>query len=355
MGKSSYRGEDPGEGGYVYAEPGMYTDVALLDVASMHPTSIEQLDAFGPYTKNFAALKAARIAIKHKDYNSAGEMLGGVLKPYLKDSKDAEALSYALKIVINIVYGLTSAKFDNPFRDLRNTDNIVAKRGALFMIDLKHAVQEQGFTVAHIKTDSIKIPNATPEIIQFVMQFGLSYGYTFEHEATYDKFCLVNDAVYVAKRGDAWSVVGAQFAHPYVYKTLFSDEEIEFDDLCETKSVTQGSMYLDFDAAGKPMALSNDGMHFVGRTGRFVPVEEGSNGGILWRIKDDKKYAVAGTKGYFWIESTVAKDMGPLLAVDMSYYDNLVDEAIKTIQKFGDLKSFLSKPEAHSEEVQDKG
>jgi hypothetical protein len=100
--------------------------------------------------------------------------------------------------VINIVYGLTSAKFDNPFRDIRNVDNIVAKRGALFMIDLKHALQDKGVQVVHIKTDSVKIPNATPEIIEFVTEFGAKYGYEFEHEETYDKFCLVNDAVYVA-------------------------------------------------------------------------------------------------------------------------------------------------------------
>jgi DNA polymerase elongation subunit (family B) len=197
-GVSTYREEVTGEGGYVYAESGMYNDVALLDIASMHPTSIEQLNLFGPYTPNFSALKDARLAIKYKDYASAREMLDGRLTPYLEDEKDAEALSYALKIVINIVYGLTSAKFDNPFRDHRNIDNIVAKRGALFMIDLKHAVQEQGFTVAHIKTDSIKIPDATQEIIDFVVSFGAKYGYEFEHEATYDKFCLVNDAVYVA-------------------------------------------------------------------------------------------------------------------------------------------------------------
>ena len=43
----------------------------------------------------------------------------------------------ALKI--NSVYGLTSASFNNAFRDPRNKDNIVAKRGALFMINLKHA------------------------------------------------------------------------------------------------------------------------------------------------------------------------------------------------------------------------
>lgn len=72
------------------------------------------------------------------------------------------------KIVINSVYGLTAANFENPFRDPRNKDNIVAKRGALFMTLLKSEVEKRGFCVAHIKTDSIKIPDATPEIMDFV-------------------------------------------------------------------------------------------------------------------------------------------------------------------------------------------
>jgi hypothetical protein len=59
-GKSTYRGEEVGEGGYVSAEPGMYVDVALLDIASMHPTSIENLNLFGPYTKNYSDIKKAR-------------------------------------------------------------------------------------------------------------------------------------------------------------------------------------------------------------------------------------------------------------------------------------------------------
>jgi hypothetical protein len=257
LGKSYYKGEEPGEGGYVYAEPGMYENVAVLDVASMHPTSIIQLNAFGPYTSKFEDLIKARIAIKRKDFAAAREMLDGRLAPYLGDEDGADALAYALKIVINIVYGLTSAKFDNPFRDIRNVDNIVAKRGALFMIDLKHALQEKGVSVVHIKTDSVKIPGATPEIIKFVTEFGAKYGYDFEHEATYDRFCLVNDAVYVAGIKPVpweapypkieWSATGAQFQHPYVFKTLFSGEDISFQDLCEGRSVVKGTMYLDKD------------------------------------------------------------------------------------------------------------
>lgn len=346
-GTSTYREEVVGEGGYVYAEPGTYENVAVLDIASMHPTSLIELKAFGEYTPNFAALKAARLAIKHEDYASARKMLGGKLAPYLSDESKAEELSYALKIVINIVYGLTSAKFDNPFRDPRNKDNIVAKRGALFMIDLKRAVQEKGFSVAHIKTDSIKIPDATPEIIDFVMAYGAKWGYEFEHEATYSKFCLVNDAVFIAKYGWAkkerligkWTAVGAQFQHPYVFKSLFTQEPIGFEDICEAKSVVQGSMYLAF-GQDKAMGLTSSTMQFVGKTGLFVPVKEGAGGGILLRVKDGKSYAVTGTKGYFWIEAEMAKNLSPE-DIDMSYFERLAEEAEKAIDFYGPFADFV--------------
>lgn len=341
LGKSTYRDENPSEGGYVYAEPGMYENVAVLDVASMHPTSIEQLNLFGTeYTKKFSELKKARIAIKSSNYAEARKMLGGKLQPYLDDEGDAADLSHALKIVINIVYGLTSAKFDNAFRDNRNVDNIVAKRGALFMIDLKHFVQDQGYSVVHIKTDSIKIPNADDHIIKDVIKFGEKYGYDFEHETTYDKFCLVNDAVYIARKGDEWDAVGAQFQHSYIFKTLFSHEDITFEDLCETKQVTQGAMYLDFDAVQKSM-IDYDGMHYVGKTGLFVPVTQESGGGVLLRVKDDKSYAVTGTKGYFWIEAEIAKRKGNEVEIDMTYFETLADEAVKSINKFGSYEEFV--------------
>ena len=332
-GKSTYKGEITGEGGYVYAEPGMYTEVAVLDVASMHPASIEILHLFGPYTKNYSDLKKARLAIKRHDYDSAKRMLGGALAPYLGSDADAQALANALKIVINIVYGLTSAGFNNPFRDPRNKDNIAAKRGALFMIDLKEAVQAKGFQVVHIKTDSIKIPNATQEIIDYVMLFGKSYGYDFEHEVTYSKFCLVNDAVYVAKTSDAkWTAVGTQFQHPYVFKTLFSGEEIKFEDLCETKTVTT-ALYLQFGEE-KP--------HFVGRAGLFVPVRKDTGGGTLLRGKEDTFHAVGGTKGYFWREAAVVRAAGLEETVDLDYFRKLVDSAVKNISKYGDIEWFRS-------------
>ena len=378
-GVSTYKGETVGEGGYVYAEPGMHYNVALLDIASMHPHSLIAECLFGPeFTRRFREIVEGRVNIKHEAWDIVNNMLGGVLTPYVQKVINGEMktkdLANALKTAINSVYGLTSANFDNPFRDIRNKDNIVAKRGALFMIDLKEEVQKRGFTVAHIKTDSIKIPNATPEIIQFVMDFGRKYGYTFEHEATYDRMCLVNDAVYICRYDDGhWDATGTQFAVPYVFKTLFSKEKIEFNDLCETKSVTS-ALYLDMNERlpdvsdaekdlakietkfkkgeideaeyntrkeeyGLIIATGHD-YKFIGKVGAFCPIKPGCGGGSLVREKDGKYYSATGSKGYRWLESEMVQNNQDI--IDISYYKELVDAAVETISEYGDFEMFVS-------------
>lgn len=386
-GKSTYRGEEVGEGGYVYAEPGIYWNVALLDIASMHPSSIVAEELFGPeYTQRFKDILDARIAIKHKDFDKARTMLGGKLAKYLTDESSAKDLAQALKIAINSVYGLTAATFENPFRDNRNKDNIVAKRGALFMVNLKHEVQKRGFTVAHIKTDSIKIPNATPEIIQFVTDYGKIYGYNFEHEATYDRMCLVNDAVYIAKYKDGdWTATGTQFAVPYVFKKLFSHEDILFEDLCEAKQVST-AIYLDMnedlpDVSEYEKELSKmrkqvveenwdpvsakeyiselefevaagHDYRFVGKVGLFCPIKPGKGGGLLMRETVNKKTgekgysAVTGSKGFRWREADSIKDFDEEYkndVIDRRYYDQMVDKAVETISEYGDFSVFVDR------------
>ena len=336
FGKSTYRGIDVGEGGCVIAEPGMYVLLALLDVQSMHPASIIAEVLFGPeFTRRFQEIRDGRVAIKHKDFEKAKSMLNGVLAKYLDDPTLAADLSYALKIVINSIYGLTAARFTNPFRDKRNIDNIVAKRGALFMVNLMNEVQARGFTVAHIKTDSIKIPNATEDIIKFVMDYGKEFGYIFEHEATYDRMCLVNNAVYIAKYLDGdWTATGTQFQVPYVFKTLFSKEPIEFDDLCETKEV-KTAMYLENDSGD---------LQFIGRVGNFCPLKSGNR--LVKEAKDKegnvKLDSVTGAKDYLWAESEFVRTNGLEKDIDMSYFNNLVDNAVDAISKYGDFEWFVS-------------
>lgn len=390
-----FHGEDVGFGGYVYAEPGMYTNAALLDIASMHPHSILAMNCFGDYTERFRDIVDARIAIKHKDWSSARSMLGGALEPYLNDESQAEALSTALKIPINSVYGLTSAKFNNPFRDPRNVNNIVALRGALFMVTLKEEIIKRGYKPFHFKTDSVKIADADEKIISFCMDFAKKYGYEFEHEATYSKICIVNGSTYIAKydefgqrnkngkHANEWTATAAQFQQPYVFKTLFSHEPITFKDLCEVKEV-KGTLYLDMnenlpdisyydklkeirekkDIKGKELTKKDQELydstidltmddiskeiekghnyHFVGKIGEFCPIKPGCNGGELLRYDDEKFNYATGAKGYRWLESEDVIKFGKEDDIDKSYFINLVDEAVNDISQYGDFEWFVS-------------
>lgn len=396
-----FHGIDLGFGGLVIGKPGMYGPTITLDVSGMHPASIRALNAFGEYTDRFGEIVDLRLAIKHKDFDSAKTMLNGSIAKYLNDTKSAKALAGALKIVVNSVYGLTSAKFENPMRDPRNVNNIVALRGALFMAQLKEEVEAKGYNVIHIKTDSIKIENYDDEIIKYICDRGLEYGYSFEVEHKFEKICLVNNAVYIAKLAldDAewldeckkakeegkpeptrWTATGAQFAVPYVFKTLFSKEPLIFKDFCETKSVTT-SLYLDMneglpdidiyekelevrrkkglmyknpqlqgttDAELESLISSGHNYVFVGKVGQFCPIKPNCGGGELMRQTVDKKtgaigYASAtGAKDYRWLESEMVKSLGKEDDIDISYYNKLVDDAVAEISKYGDFEWFVS-------------
>ena len=201
--------------------------------------------------------------------------------------------------------------------------------------------------------------------------------------------CLVNDAVYIAKYKDGkhageWTATGTQFQVPYVFKSLFSKEDILFEDVCEAKSVST-ALYLDMNeglpdvttyedelakrkkiAAGTETKIklnpnltdvSDDELRetiatghcykFVGRVGLFCPVKDGCGGGLLLReatsLDDDKNYASAtGAKGYRWLESEMVRELGKEQDVDRTYYDSLVSDAVAEIAKYGDFAWFVS-------------
>lgn len=372
FGVSTYMGTKVGEGGYAEGKPGYYTNVGLFDIASQHPHSALMEIYFGlEFTKAFHQIVYGRVHIKHEAWDILDDYLGGKLKPYIKKVLDGEIssadLAYALKIAINSVYGLTSAKFDNPFYCEKNVDNIVAKRGALFMITLKDYLINRGYNVVHIKTDSIKIADATPEVWKLIYDFGKRYGYTFEHEAVYEKMVLVNDAVYIAKyataenaehtfgyipgdnkkHGGEWTATGAEFREPFIFKTLFSKEDITHKDCQKVFQVSKGELFLDMnedliDVSGiekdierlknklknnekrkKPMLddevndiqrtierLTEEASHghnleYIGRVGAFVPIKEGGGGGVMYRVQNGSLSCPSGTTGYRWLEREI--------------------------------------------------
>ena len=338
-----FRGIDVGRGGYVYANHGMYGRAVTKDVASMHPHSIKELNLFGDYTKNYNDLMEARIAIKHGDYDKVKSMFDGKLAKYLGDKKSAKALSKALKLILNSFYGMTSSPSDYfVAKDKRNINNIVALRGALVMKMLQDEVEAKGFTVIHIKTDSIKIANPTDEVLNFIDNFGSKYGYTYEIEHTWNRICLKDNAQFIGLHDTddpespmVWEATGKYFAVPYVFKSLFTHEPIIFDDFCETISVKEGALHLV-----KNEGTENEIDEFVGRVGQFTPMKK--DGSILYRVNNGKRYAATGTKGYLWMESDQVKILHLEDDIDKSYYQKKCDDAIAEINNFGNYEWFVS-------------
>lgn len=199
-----------------------------------------------------------------------------------------------------------------------------------------------------------------------------------------------NTLCYVAKFKDGkhageWTATGTQFQVPYVFKKLFSKEPIEFKDMCETKSVAS-ALYLDMnenlpdvseqekdlerivkkarefgvdmDTSGHSGDSELDSMvgeiskgHnyiFIGKVGQFCPIKPGCGGGLLMRETENKKTgekgyaAAASSKGYRWLESEMVRELGKEESIDLSYYDNMVTEAVKTISQYGDFEWFVS-------------
>lgn len=403
-----YRDVELGKGGWVYAKPGIHSNIALLDAASLHPMSIIALNKLGKYTQRYKDLRQARVYIKHGEYDKAGELFDGKLKKYLGDRSTADSLSAALKLPLNSFFGLSFATFSNPARDSRDINNIIALRGALFMKTLFDEVEARGFKVIAIRTDSIKIANANLEIIQFVQEFGKKYGYEMEHEATYERICLIDNAQYVAtlldpsecekqygyvpsdnakhfrKHSHPWTVTGKMYMRPFIFKTLFTGEPVTFDDLCETNTVKDAAIYLDMNETlpnvanyekelsrrknnethpDKLMKLNPDledysdedlekeiakghNYCFVGRVGRFYPIKPGAGGGWQLVYRRGKYDYVSGSKGIRWLQAEGVKQLGKEDDIDPRYHQAEIDKALKAMEQFGSYERFvdLSKP-----------
>lgn len=214
------------------------------------------------------------------------------------------------------------------------------------MTELVYQLEQRGIQPIHVKTDSIKVENPSEETKQFIYDFGKKYGYNFEIENIYERFCLVNKSVYIAKcsldecneeEAGKWTATGKQFQVPYVFKSLFTKEPIVFEDMCEVKT-TQSALYLDFNE-GLPKGEHN--MKFVGKVGKFTPVVEGVGGGDLLYLKDGNYAFVSEGKDVKWLESETVKSLGLEDKIDRNFYRKKVDAAIKSVSEFVDLMSFI--------------
>ena len=141
------------------------------------------------------------------------------------------------------------------------------------------------------------------------------------------------------KHESEWTATGAEFQRPYVFKTLFSKEPIEFKDYWETKEVST-AMYLDMNEA---LPQGEHNFKFIGKFGCFCPVTSGGGELVAERVdKGIKKYvSVTGTKGYRWLETNTIAENNLEYCIDISYYRAMVDSVISHISEFVAFDEFV--------------
>ena len=112
--------------------------------------------------------------------------------------------------------------------------------------------------------------------------------------------------------------------------------------MCEAKSVST-ALYLDMN---EELPDDEHNYKFVGKVGNFCPIKPGCGGGILLRGTVDKNTgdkgfaAATGSKGYRWLEAEEVRANNKEADIDKNYYNKLVDDAVETINKFGDFEWF---------------
>jgi hypothetical protein len=260
-----------------------------------------------------------------------------------------------VKEFCNQGYGIFTATFDTRSRNPHNNGNPVANYSACTVVKAVDAVMAHGGHVVHVKTDSLKIPAVTREVLDAAMASAVEVGQSFDIEDIYQKFLLLNKSEYAAfaQSDKSWHFRGKKFLRPYIRKMLFMHDPMSFDDYAETIA-SQGTLYL---------VNPNDpeDRQHIGKVGKFLPmasVEEGGRTLVTERVntKGQKELVVAdvgngdecpdgeplftqsapgGTKGYLWMDKDAYILMygEDLSHVNHAYYENMQQAVIDEINE----------------------
>lgn len=108
-----------------------FENVKLLDVASMYPNILINLNVLGDATKRYQDIVDERIKVKHTD----------------------PQLQQALKLIINSTYGLLSNKYSKLFNPIGAVS--VCVYGQIALYSLCERLYEAGYTLVNINTDGV--------------------------------------------------------------------------------------------------------------------------------------------------------------------------------------------------------
>ncbi|MBW8383103.1 MAG: hypothetical protein K0M69_11360 [Youngiibacter sp.] len=201
-------------------------NVKVLDVASMYPSIIINLQVLGPATSLYKELKDKRIKVKHSD----------------------KALSDALKLVLNSVYGNLKNQYsllNNP-----NASITVCTYGQIALYTLCKALSQVA-DIININTDGVIFSTDTDDYKKIAKEWEKEFNLTLE-EDTYDLFIQKDVNNYIAVKGEYSKFRGAESikckggdVSRYSHDSLFSNNNTRILDIALVDHLVYGKDVLD--------------------------------------------------------------------------------------------------------------
>lgn len=287
-------------------------NVISLDVASMYPHIIININALGIYTKKYKEILERRIAIKHVDKNE----------------------SDALKLILNSVYGLLNNKYSPLYNP--NAAKSVCVYGQIALYDLCKRLSKT-CKIYNINTDGVIFKPMNEDYKRVWKEWENDYNLTLEE----DKFDLlvqkdVNN--YIAVQNGKVKAKGG-YVNRYNSDMFFKNNSARIVDIAIVEHLINDRDVLDviFDNIDKPHlfqyilkagntfkgTFDKEGNQyqkinrvFAARNGDFCLYKKREDGGLV-------KFADSPDKMYLWNDDCdKINDFRKI--VDINFYYNLI-------------------------------
>ena len=163
--------KQPFVGAYTACDPGFYKDVNKFDVSSQYPFIMLNY-RLGPGNKKdpdgyfFSILKTLRK--KRLEYKALAK----------KGDESAGAISEAMKIIINSMYGLLGS--GSSYNNFASAADVCAY-GQLLVKEMIKSIEKRGGRVVEVDTDGILFVNMSPDFLPEILK-EMPSGLEIEHE-----------------------------------------------------------------------------------------------------------------------------------------------------------------------------
>lgn len=193
-------------------------DVKLLDVASMYPHIILNIEALGTASKVYRDILEERIEVKHKD----------------------KVQSDALKLVLNSVYGNLKNQYSLLYDPRKAVSVCLYGQIALYELCKRLAPT---CTLININTDGVAFTTESEDYKQVWEEWQEDFNLTLE-EDMYDRFIQRDVNNYIATNGDEITVKGGDVAR-YHKDSLFRNNNARIIDIAIVRHILYSEDILD--------------------------------------------------------------------------------------------------------------